>query len=137
MEELIMFLNLNKENGKKRIGEVQQLQKHQKLKKPHGCRHGQVDQNCSLSHKKLQVNNFLNALKVEIFMYTMINMKKKIHFNIINLKDEHFLVDLSRFYNIAFTCKKCPILQNGLQVSEILNVFYFQVMKASKNIFVL
>jgi hypothetical protein len=25
MEELIMFLNSNKENGKKRIGEVQQL----------------------------------------------------------------------------------------------------------------
>jgi hypothetical protein len=63
----------------------------------------------------------------------MINMKINFHFNIINLKDEHFHVDLSRFYKFAFTCKKCPILQDGLQVNEILNVFYFQVMKASKN----
>ncbi len=63
----------------------------------------------------------------------MINLKIKFHFNIINLKYEYFHVDLSRFYKIAFTCKKCPILQNGLQVNEILNIFYFQVMKALKN----
>jgi hypothetical protein len=67
----------------------------------------------------------------------MINMKIKFHFNIINLKVEQFHLDLSRFYKIAFTCRKCSILQNGLQVNEILNVFYFQVMKTSKNIFVL
>jgi hypothetical protein len=65
----------------------------------------------------------------------MINMKINFHYNIINLKDEHFHVDLSRFYKIAFTCMKCPILQNGLQVNEILNVFYFQAMKASKKNF--
>jgi hypothetical protein len=76
---------------------------------------------------------FFDALKVEILLYTMINMKIKFHFMIIKLKDEYFHVDLSRFYKIAFTCKKCLILQNGLQVDEILNVFYFQVMKASKN----
>jgi hypothetical protein len=60
----------------------------------------------------------------------MINMKINFHFNIISLKDEHFHVDFSRFHKIASTCKKFLILQNGLQVDEILNVFYFQVMKA-------
>jgi hypothetical protein len=81
---------------------------------------------CSLSHKKLQVDNlFLNALKVEILFYTMINMKINFCFNIINLKDEHFHVHLSRFYKIAYTYKKRLILQNGLQANEILNVFYF------------
>ncbi len=72
-------------------------------------------------------------MKVEILFYLMINMKIKFHFNIINLKYEYFHVDLSRFYKIAFTCRKCLILQNGLQVNEILNIFYFQVMKALKN----
>jgi len=68
---------------------------------------------------------FFDALKVEILFYTMINMKIKFHFNIINLKDKHFHVDLSRFSKIASTCKNHLILQNGLQVDEILNVFYF------------
>jgi hypothetical protein len=63
----------------------------------------------------------------------MINMKINFLFNIINLKDEHFHVNLSRFHKIASTCKKCSILQNGLQVDEILNIFYFQVMKTLKN----
>jgi hypothetical protein len=67
----------------------------------------------------------------------MIILKRNFHFNTINLKDEHFHVDLSIFYKIASTCKKCPILQNGLQVDEILNALYFQVMKALKHIFVL
>jgi hypothetical protein len=67
----------------------------------------------------------------------MINMKIKFHFNIINLKYEHFHVDLNSFYKIASTCRKCLILQNGLQVDEILNIFYFQVMKALKNTCVL
>jgi hypothetical protein len=62
----------------------------------------------------------------------MINTKIKFHFNIIDLEDEHFHVDSSRFYKIAFTCKKCLILQNGLQVDEILNVFYFQINGALK-----
>jgi hypothetical protein len=51
------------------------------------------------------------------------------------MKDDHFHVDLSRFYKIAYTCKKCPILQNGLQVDELLNVFYFQVLKSLKKYF--
>jgi hypothetical protein len=55
----------------------------------------------------------------------MINMKIKFHFKIINLKDEHFHVYLSRFYKIASTCKKRSILQNGLQVDELLKVFSF------------
>jgi hypothetical protein len=67
----------------------------------------------------------------------MINMKIKFHFNIINLKYEIFYVDLNRVYKFASTYKKCLILQNGLQVDEILNVFYFQVMKALKNTCVL
>jgi hypothetical protein len=67
----------------------------------------------------------------------MINMKINFHFNIINLKDEHFHVNLNKFSKIASTCKKCSISQNGLQVNEILNIFYFQVMKALKNICVL
>jgi hypothetical protein len=62
----------------------------------------------------------------------MINTKIKFHFNIIDLKDEHFHVDSSRFYKIAFICKKCLILQNGLQIDEILNVFYFQINGALK-----
>jgi hypothetical protein len=67
----------------------------------------------------------------------MINMEIKFHFNNINMKDEHFHVDLSRFYKIAYTCRKCPILQNGLQIDELLNVFYFQNLKTLKNICVL
>jgi hypothetical protein len=57
----------------------------------------------------------------------MISMKIIFHFNIIILKNEHLHVDLNRFLKIASTCKKCLILQNGLQVDEILNIFYFQV----------
>jgi hypothetical protein len=60
-------------------------------------------------------------------------MKIKFYFNIKNLKYEYFHVKLSRFYKIASTCKKCSILLNWLEVDEILNVFYFQVMKALKN----
>ncbi len=62
----------------------------------------------------------------------MINTKIKFHFNIIDLKYEHFHVDSSRFNKIASTCKKCLILQNGLQIDEILNVFYFQINGALK-----
>ncbi len=76
-------------------------------------------------------------MKVKILFYAMINMKINFHINIINLKDEHFHVDLRRFYKTTSTYKKCPILQNGLQVNENLNVFYFQVMKAIKNTCVL
>ncbi len=72
-------------------------------------------------------------MKVEILFYSMINVKIKFHFNIINLKYEHFHVDLNIFYKFASTCKKWLILQNGFQVDEILNIFYFQVMKALKN----
>jgi hypothetical protein len=57
----------------------------------------------------------------------MISMKIKFHFNIIILKNEHLHVDLSRFYKIASTCKKCLILQNGLQIDEILNFFYLKI----------
>jgi hypothetical protein len=59
-------------------------------------------------------------------------MKIKFHFNIINLKDEHFHVDLSRFYKIASTCKKRPILQNGLQVYEIWTFSTFKLWKPQK-----
>jgi hypothetical protein len=72
----------------------------------------------------------IHALKVEILFYSVISMKINFHFTIITLKDEHFRLDLSRFHKIASICKLCLILQNGLQVDEILNVFYFQVMKA-------
>jgi len=51
-------------------------------------------------------------------------MKKNFCFNIINLKYEHFHVDLRRFYKIASTCKKCLILQNGLQVERFLLLSY-------------
>ncbi len=64
-------------------------------------------------------------------------MKINFFFNIISLKNENFHVNLSRFYKIASTCKKCLILQNGLQVDEILNVFYFQVNGTLKNTCVL
>jgi len=67
----------------------------------------------------------------------MINMKLNFYFNIINLKYEHFHENLSRFYKFAYSCKKCLILRNELQVDEILNVFYFQVMKTLKNTSVL
>jgi hypothetical protein len=79
------------------------------IRKPPACRHGQVDKKCSLSHKKLQVDNFFYDLKVKILLHIMINMKINFHFNIINLKGELFHVDLSRFYQIAFTYIKCPI----------------------------
>jgi hypothetical protein len=36
------------------------------------------------------------------------------------------------FTKIASICMKSPILQNGLQVDEILNFFYFQVNVALK-----
>jgi hypothetical protein len=67
----------------------------------------------------------------------MICMRIIFHFNIIILKNEHLHVDLNRFYKITSTCKKCPILQNGLQVDEILNFFYFQDNGALKDTCVL
>jgi len=57
------------------------------------------------------------------------------HLNIINLKYEHFHVDLNIFYKIAYTCKKCLILQNGLQVDEILNVSTFKLWKLKNNLY--
>jgi hypothetical protein len=67
----------------------------------------------------------------------MMNTKINFHFNIINLKNEHFHVDLSRFYKIASICRKCQILWNGLQVDETLNIFYFQIDGGLKNTCVL
>jgi hypothetical protein len=55
----------------------------------------------------------------------MINMEINFHFNNINMKDEHFHVDLNRFYKIAYTCRKCSILQNGLQIDELLLLLLF------------
>jgi hypothetical protein len=57
-------------------------------------------------HKKIQVGTkIIDALKVRILFYSMINMKINFHFNIINLKDEHFHVDLSRCSKIASACR--------------------------------
>jgi hypothetical protein len=70
-------------------------------------------------------------------MLPHLHSKIKFHFNIITLKCEHFHGDLNRYYKIASICRYCPILQNGLQIDDILNVFYFQVMKALKKIFAL
>jgi hypothetical protein len=58
----------------------------------------------------------------------MIHMKN-FHFTIITLKDDHFHVDLSRFYKIASTCKWCLHLQNELQVDEILMFSTFKLWK--------
>lgn len=41
-------------------------------------------------------------MKVNILFYSTINMKIKFHFNIIDLKDEHFHVNSNRFYKIAY-----------------------------------
>jgi hypothetical protein len=57
----------------------------------------------------------------------MINMKIIFHFNIIILKNKHLHVGLNKICKITSTCKKFPILQNGLLVDEILNFVYFQV----------
>jgi hypothetical protein len=71
-----------------------------------GCRHGQIDKECSLSQKiTSRHTKKIHALKVEILLYLMIHMKINFHFTIITLKDDHFHVDLSRFYKIASTCK--------------------------------
>jgi hypothetical protein len=64
-------------------------------------------------------------------------MKIIFHFNIVILKNEHLNVDLSKFTKNAFNCRKFLILQNGLQVNEILNFFYFQVNGALKTTCVL
>jgi hypothetical protein len=57
-------------------------------------------------------------------------MKIKFHFNIINLKDEHFHVDFIKLCLLARSVWSYKMLQ----VEEILNIFYFQVMKALKKI---
>jgi hypothetical protein len=97
-----------------------------------GCKHDQIDKKCSLSQKITNRQFFFSCIESRNIILLVNNMKIKFHFNIINLKDEHFHIDLSRFYKIAFACRKCPILQNGLQIDEIWNIFYFQVMKALK-----
>ncbi len=58
----------------------------------------------SVTKKYKWTKKKIDALKVGKFLYSMIDMKINFHFNII-LKDEHFHVDLSRFYKIAFTFK--------------------------------
>jgi hypothetical protein len=68
----------------------------------------------------------------------MINMKLIFHSNTIILKNEHLHVYLSRFYkNCIYLHMKCPMLQNGLQINEILNFFNFQVNGALTNTCVL
>ncbi len=68
-----------------------------------------------------------DALKLKILFYSMINMKTIFHFNIIVLKNKHLHVDLNKIFKITATCRKFPILQNGLLVDEIFNFVYFQV----------
>jgi hypothetical protein len=49
----------------------------------------------------------------------MTNMIIIFHFMIIMLQNPILKVDLSFFLN-AFICTRCPILQNGLKVDEVL-----------------
>jgi hypothetical protein len=51
------------------------------------------------------------------------------------LRNPILKVELSRILKIIFSCKKCPILQNGLHVDEIL--IFFQFNGALKNIYAL
>jgi hypothetical protein len=46
-------------------------------------------------------------------------------------------VELRRFFLNISTYTKCPILQNGLHVDEILIKIFFQLSGAFKNIYVL
>jgi hypothetical protein len=58
-----------------------------------------------------------NVLKVEFFC-TIINMMIIFHFKM--LKNPILKLGLNRNFKNVSTCTKCPILQNGLHVDEIL-----------------
>jgi hypothetical protein len=53
------------------------------------------------------------------------------------LKNPILKVELSIIYKKISTCTKCPILQNGLHVDEILIQKKFQLHVALKNTYVL
>jgi hypothetical protein len=54
-----------------------------------------------------------------------------------NLKNPILKVRLSRILKNVSTCTKCPILQNGLYIDEILILKNFQFSGALKYTFVL
>jgi hypothetical protein len=53
------------------------------------------------------------------------------------LKDPILKVELNRIKKIISICTKCPILQNGLHVNEILIFKKFQLSEALKHTYVL
>jgi hypothetical protein len=53
------------------------------------------------------------------------------------LKNPILKVRLSRILKNVFTCTKCPILQNGLHVDEILILKFFQFNGTLKDTYVL
>jgi hypothetical protein len=79
--------------------------------------------------------NFFNVLKVEISFCTIINMMIIFHSIFKMLKKPILKVKLSKFFKNASTYTRCPILQNGLHVDEILIFQKFQVNEALKGIY--
>jgi len=61
-----------------------------------------------------------NVLKIEITFCTMINMMIIFHFMFKMLKNSILKVELSRIFKNISTYTKCPILQSGLHINEIL-----------------
>ncbi len=59
------------------------------------------------------------------------------HFMFKMLKNPILKVELNRILKIIFICTKCPILQNGLHVDEILILLNFQFSGTLKNIYLL
>jgi hypothetical protein len=53
------------------------------------------------------------------------------------LKNCILKIGLSRIFKNVFTCTKCPILQNGLHVDEILIFLKFQFSEVQKDTYVL
>jgi len=59
------------------------------------------------------------------------------HFIFKTLRNPILKVELSKVSLNNYTCTKCPILQNGLHVDEILIFKQFQLSRALKDTYVL
>jgi hypothetical protein len=77
--------------------------------------------------------NFFNVLKVKNKNCKIINMMKILNFTFKMLKNPILKVELSKKNLNISTCTKCPILQNGLHVDEILIFLRFQFSGTLKN----
>ncbi len=85
-----------------------------------GCKQSKVNGSLLFVQKINVAMNFFNIVLKLFFFSKIISMMIIFHFIFKMLKNPILKVELSRISKNISTCTKCPVLQNGLHVDEIL-----------------